>query len=421
MKNDIDKPFCVYVDPYFGSEDICNEFLKNGFSLLAVLTDRVPLSQEEKLQRLPVGKFAAIHNLSNEDDDSLLMQLKQIPIHYVIGGFENSLDISDYLGHHLCPERANPNRSSAWRTDKFLMNEQLAKNNIPCVKQIKTASAHLTPSQLESLQQWTFPVVVKPCKGYASFSVLFCQDLAQLQNDLNYLIQSAGGRFKEFVIQECLFGEEYFIDTVSWQGKHWPISAHHYNKMLVDNHPFYRLADIVDLQDPTISPGIDYIKHVLDAVELRFGFAHTELFLTAKGPRLIEVNPRVSGAYGFANKLARIAMDCTQAEILAKTVNSPDFFQHLYASKYPKLKCHGRVLYLQNWQPKIINPPAIEKITNLPSFKEYYMTKKPGVFLNKPVNLLDTVMLILLAHEDQEQIEKDSNIIFEYERTGELF
>ena len=88
----------------------------------------------------------------------------------------------------------------------------------------------------------------------------------------------------DIVIQSYSEGQEYIVDSVSFEGRHRVVSlwevhrdrthAPRLDKMLVLNHA-----------DPRYAPLLDYAAAVLDALDVRFGPTHLELFDTADGRR----------------------------------------------------------------------------------------------------------------------------------------
>lgn len=411
--------FCLYVDPFVSSRDICDALLKNNITPIALLSGSINYSEEEKKLRFPEEKFHSVIDLTTSTTEVILNQLSKLAIHYVIAGHEISLPISDHFANILCPDKANNKNTTSLRMDKFAMIESLTQKGMPGPKQIRMDSPLLTIEQRTYLETWSFPVIIKPTSQSGSRFVSQCANLFEVQNRLKNISQQLDNSTN--VIQECLDGTEYYVNTVSWEGQHLVVSVHRYDKILYQNRPIYRYAEIVNPNSPEARESIAYVKKVLDIVDLRFGLAHTEIFLTADGPRLIEVNPRISGGHGFGNKLARLATGHTQAEILAQTIRDANSFTNFYQNPIDQLQQYGRVLYLQNWHPKNIGYPALERFSHLPSYQEHKFLKAVGQFTGTPESLLDTVILILLAHPNQQQIIDDYEYIMDCEQKGLLF
>ncbi|CAN5403863.1 hypothetical protein BH10PSE19_BH10PSE19_21210 [soil metagenome] len=412
--------FCLIVDPYVTSHSICDALLKQNIAAIGLVTGRVSFQSHEAHLHFDPKKFEAVFTLQEWQEEALIAHLRQFPINYVIAGNETSLDICDSFAKKLSPQTANDPLTSCLRMNKFAMNEALHKAGIAAVQHLEISPLELTEEMQSTLSSWSFPLILKPSsQGGASSFVSRCGDIDDLQCKLQNMKQA--NTVSSAVAQEYLTGVEYYINTVSWQGQHVVISVHRYHKTLFQGRPTYRYAEIVDPKTAEAVLGIDYVKHVLDTVDLRFGFAHTEIFLTSKGPYLVEVNPRLSGSHGYGNKLAHYTVGYTQAEVLAQTLNNPNYFSHLLQSPITSLKQHGRVVYLQNWQQRIIRAPNTKIFCDLPSYKEHLFLKQSDQMAEAPIDLCSTTMLMLLTHEDPAQIQQDYAYLLDCEAQELLF
>ena len=63
----------------------------------------------------------------------------------------------------------------------------------------------------------------------------------------------------------------------------------------------YCYKDILSDKDDVAIETRLYVKQCLEALDCHFGFSHTEIIYTKNGFRLIEMNPRISGAHGSSN------------------------------------------------------------------------------------------------------------------------
>lgn len=410
---------CVLVDPYISASDICDALHAEDISPVAVLTD-LPISEAEKLTRFPEKKFEAIYFYSDPD---LPKKLSAHPILRIIAGSEASVAIADELSSIYCPHFANPTNTSSWRNNKFLMQEAIEKAHLNAVKQIKIMEPGLTKTQENLLANWSFPLIVKPSNSLCTFGFKKCEDLHSLQLAINELMGTTpimGETINELVVQEYLQGTEYFVDTVSLNGSHKIIDVFCYHKTLHEGIPIYRSIDLVDPASTEATICIDYVLKVLDALELHHGLAHTELFLTEKGPFLVEINPRISGAYGYPNKLAAYILERDQATWVVKSIVNTQ--QFLKEPMLPQVrKGDGRIVCLQNWIPKKFNGLNIEKLKSFPSYHESIALKKIGETLPAAKYLTDTVAFVLLRHTDKKQVQDDYERILRLEENGQLF
>ncbi|MHC0449482.1 MAG: hypothetical protein ACRY3E_05305, partial [Candidatus Lariskella arthropodorum] len=135
-----------------------------------------------------------------------------------------------------------------------------------------------------------------------------------------------------------LTGDEVIIDTVSYNGKHFFSCCAIQNKRIINNTPVYFYAKFLPETDSISIKSFSYIKKVLDAIEFRNGMAHSEVMLTPE-PKLIEVNPRVSGSQGAINKQAQRMYSKDQVSIYCNNclnieLNKTQLSSKLYSGIY---------------------------------------------------------------------------------------
>jgi S-sulfo-L-cysteine synthase (3-phospho-L-serine-dependent) len=166
----------------------------------------------------------------------------------------------------------------------------------------------VTSSQgaMETLKRVPLPVVLKPVCGSGSVGVRLCRTSEEvLEHSAILLHRTANERgmpvSPELLIEEYLVGPEFSAEV--FNGSVIGITRKH-----ISAEPFF-----VELGHdfPAGLPAeanqaiIDVVQHGLRALHLTWGPAHVELRLTAKGPAIIEVNPRLAG--GFIPELVRLA------------------------------------------------------------------------------------------------------------------
>ncbi|PKR39010.1 hypothetical protein CU560_12445 [Serratia ureilytica] len=86
------------------------------------------------------------------------------------------------------------------------------------------------------------------------------------------------------VLQPFIEGEEYVVDTVSYQGRHkicaiWKMGKGSYNGA----DSICEFTELTSFDAQNHAQLKDYIFSCLDALGITFGAAHSELFLTKDG------------------------------------------------------------------------------------------------------------------------------------------
>ena len=95
-----------------------------------------------------------------------------------------------------------------------------------------------------------------------------------------------------FVMEELVDGPEYSVETMSFDGRHVAVAV---TEKLTAGFVEAGHAVPARLAAADEAAVVDHVTGFLDAVGLRQGLAHTEVRLSAQGPRLIESHDRSPG------------------------------------------------------------------------------------------------------------------------------
>lgn len=410
------QPACLIVDPVVSPIILCQALLAQDIAPVAILTNTWS-DHEWLLARMQGAAFSkVIECYTQQQLDDLPNQLNDYTVLACIyGGDLQTVANTDAITQRFFPQFANGKNSSD-RMDKYAMHEACRIHGIKSAQQLHVKSPHLTVTEQETIQK-LLPVVVKPSQAAASQGVSICNTLSEVQTALTALLGSvylATGAVDEVTIQERLLGTEYFVDTVSFAGKHYPCAVFRYQK----DNMIYRYAELVDPMSAEGRACIEYVLSALDATGMRHGLAHTELFLTPTGPCLIEINPRVSGAFGAPNKLGKYAYGINQVEFFAKLLKNPLQTAPIATTQPPS---YGVFISLQNWTPRIIGKLNVAELKKFPSYRDSQQIKAPGTAMDRPHSLYDLVGVVLLHSSSKEQIQKDTAAILQLEEANQLF
>src|SRR5262249_49080320 len=117
--------------------------------------------------------------------------------------------------------------------------------------------------------------------------------------------------------QELIAGEEYVIDTVSWDGEHRPAAFWRYGKPAPEYATvgLFVTKELLPFEGALQEELFDYVRGVLDAVGIRFGPGHAEVKVTSEGPMLIEVAARLHGG-PKAHEMCRAAFGGSQLDLV---------------------------------------------------------------------------------------------------------
>jgi biotin carboxylase len=201
-----------------------------------------------------------------------------------------------------------PLRTARLFTDKGLQRGVLAEAGVDRTRTHVLRSPQEWPAALRTVG---LPAIVKPVTGWSSrdtYAVRTGEEAAAVHGQLHRI--AAEGRWSPFILEEFLTGRpsEPFGDYVSVESVCTPAGISHFvvtGKTPVVP-PFRGTGRIWPSHLPPAEEKeiCELVTRALEAVGSVCGFTHTELKLTPDGPRIIEINGRISA---HVNMMARDA------------------------------------------------------------------------------------------------------------------
>lgn len=425
----------VVVDPYSSGKYLLIELRRRRVPIICVRSS-TKLSQQflrshetNKKFWVRMFEFENYSSVSELADD-----LKKLPydITAVFGGSEPGVELADRLAEALDMPASNSLDLLEARKDKAEMQECLRKNGVPAAEQFKSGDLEQLLGWANERGQW--PLVAKPTGGAGSDGIFFCkceEDLRIAHQGIIGNLNPTGVVNTEMALQEFLAGDEYIVDTVSFEGKHLCVAMWVYSKRRgMPWAPGAIISECNTLLPPTGEKQdilFSYVSRVLDAVGLRYGPCHTEVMFTDRGPILVEVNARLHGLQG--PRLIELSTGISKATYAADALLfGGNLFRKLYQEGRP-----GRYMYpleKQCVQVVLISPvegylkssikAAIEAM-ELPSAIEILVPVEPPGFISQSRDLPTAAGTVLMVHESTDQIQKDVQKIREAEENGTLY
>ena len=170
-----------------------------------------------------------------------------------------------------------------------------------------------------------YPVVLKPVDGSGSVGVRLCATPDEAEIHAALLLGAAGNERglpvrAALLVEELATGPEFSVEL--FDGQALALTGKH-----VSEPPwFVETGHDVPAAVPPADADVlrRAAEHAVRALGLGWGPVHAELRLTAAGPRIIEVNPRLAG--GFIPELVRLAtgVDLIRATLQACTGAAPE-------------------------------------------------------------------------------------------------
>jgi biotin carboxylase len=188
--------------------------------------------------------------------------------------------------------------AAATARNKLATREACRAAGVPC-----PAYQHVTSldDAVAAGHKIGFPCVVKPMTESASTDVELCSspdDLARRYSAITAEALDRRGqpRPQGVLVEEYCIGYEVSVETFTSASGTVALAV---SDKSLGAHPFFvEIGDVLPsaLPDEVTSVLSQTAIAALDAVGHDFGPAHTEVRMTAQGPRLIEVNARLGGA-----------------------------------------------------------------------------------------------------------------------------
>lgn len=179
--------------------------------------------------------------------------------------------------------------------DKHLTRQAMAAAGIP---QPEFVLATSPDEALAAAAKIGYPVVLKPRALAASLGVVRVDNADELASRFAFArdttVPGAWG-YDEVLVEECLTGPEISIDSAVHRGRAVPMFV---ARKHIGYPPYFEeVGHDVDATDPLLTDPqiLDLIQGIHDGLGYRDGCTHTELMLTDRGPRLVEVNGRLGG------------------------------------------------------------------------------------------------------------------------------
>jgi biotin carboxylase len=207
--------------------------------------------------------------------------------------------------------------------DKHLTRQALGAAGVAQPRSLRVESLDEALAEADRLG---YPVIVKPTDLALSHGVVKVGGPEQLTEAYRYVSGLKHGGIPDWkpriLIEECVTGEEISVDSAVHRGELFPLCLAHKE---VGYQPYcievghYVHAEEPLLRDPQL---LSLLHDTHRALGFTDGITHTEIMLTAAGPKIIEVNGRLGGdmipylglrASGVDVALAAAAVACGRA------------------------------------------------------------------------------------------------------------
>ncbi|MGW4895636.1 ATP-grasp domain-containing protein [Kitasatospora sp. NPDC004240] len=396
------RPVVAIVDAYSTASHLAPLFHARGYDTLHVQSQTDP--PEVFAASFRAEDFIGVVRHGGDVAATLDALRPYAPV-ALLAGAEIGVELADALGEAL-GLRGNGTALSAARRDKFRMVETVKAAGVPAADQILA-------TDLDALLAWygDHPrrVVLKPVRSALNDGVTFCDTADEVRAAFELLMgmQSAVGQRNDAVVaQEYLIGAEYYVNTVSLDGRHYVCDIWKTQHLGVNGvRDLLGGSQLMLREGPEQEQLVAYAGQVLDALGIRNGPAHTELKLTPDGPRLVETGARVCGA--MLPVLTGKAIGESQLEWTVAAYVDQESFLARWETGYRVERHAVCVNMISGSEGKLAGYPRLAELQALESYHDVLLKVRPGDEVRRTVNDMTYPMLVHLLHEVEGVVTHD--------------
>ena len=295
----------------------------------------------------------------------------------------------------------NPVDAVAVCRNKALLRARLREHDVAQPGFAAVTDVAEVPSALVSVG---LPCVVKPADDSGSNNVLLChteeEAVAQARKilDIRFNVRdlpTAG----TVLIEEYVDAPEFSVELFSWGGETHCVGI---TEKTVTGLPYfveYRHVFPAPLPPQQAAALEDAARRAVLAAGITLGATHTEVRLTADGPVIIEINPRLAG--GMIPELIQLA---TGTRLLDQQVRVA-----VGLSPEPTREAtrHAGIHFLLADRPgKLAELAGADQAQSIPGVDRVVVTARPGARIGPPRNAYDRLGYVIAHGDTYEQVTK---------------
>lgn len=339
-------------------------------------------------------KFSDIAlNIDTLDKELTLKKAREYNVDAIITTSDYPVRVVAYVCEKLALKGLSV-RASEICTNKFLLRECLKEHNVENPSYWIVNEKREIEGVMDKLK---FPVVLKPVDSSASRGVIKINEI----NDLFCAYDQAMNFSKsgKVIIEEFIEGPEYSVECITQNGKTYCIAI---TEKTTAGEPYFVEerhvipANLTETQEELI---IGHVISVIEAIGLDNSASHTEIKLTSKGPRIIEIGARLGGDY-ITSDLVPLSTGVNMLDNIIRLALS----QPLKIQKKLKLFSGIQFITSYNYENILKNDDKIKNDDKVVKF--FINVEKEN---NKLTNSLDRFGYYICVTEDREELYKSLN------------
>lgn len=231
----------------------------------------------------------------------------------------------------------NSYESAVRANNKYLMRESFSKADVPCPKyMVATPDTINTPSVLDGLREFQYPIIIKPSDRSGSLGVSKICTPAEYYPAIDKAMEVSFRH--EAMIEEFIEGREISVEFISYQGHHYPLQI---TDKVTTGAPHF--VELEHHQPSSLSKDMyetiySITEKALDALGITNGASHSEYKITPKGRiAIMEIGARMGGDF-IGSDLVRLSTgyDFLKGviEVALGIFKKPNITEHKYSGVY---------------------------------------------------------------------------------------
>lgn len=227
--------------------------------------------------------------ISIVEKEEILSECKKINPKAVVSiGSDLATITVNYVANHLGLPCNDPNITLQC-TNKYEMRKKFLEKGVPVPKFLKTGKYDEF-----SLNNFKFPVIVKPTDRSGSRGIFLCNNIQEVKNAIK---ESSELSFeKKAIIEEFIDGKEYSCECITQNGEHHFLAIT--KKYTTGSPNFIETGHIQpsSLDKKITEKIVREIFKALDALQIKNSASHSEFKIDKNGNiRIIEIGARMGG------------------------------------------------------------------------------------------------------------------------------
>lgn len=284
----------------------------------------------------------------------------------------------------------------------YLMQNKLLSRDV--LKETPYNPRYFVITQAETISdveiEALLPVVLKYIESNGSKDVYFCKDLDSFKKYKNKLFETYPN--VNLIVEEFLDGPQVIVEALTIDKKVNIVAIIEQEITYTNEHFIITGYNLVIDRDEKKYENIETsVNEIVSKFGLENGPCHLEMRLVNNSWKLVEINPRISGA--GMNKLLYIGLGFNLVEetlklSLKKTVNiTPRFKKNTFA-EYVIINQKG---YLQRvtGKNKVMESQGVEYV---------YVKPKKGTLLAPPISLGSRYAYVIATGEDEDDARSNA-------------